>query len=70
MQLRLVVPTSFEHAFKMRLRAWYLRMGYRAVGFASFQHEQPALVPLLSGPVDVAIFERDIALTVPAEANC
>ncbi|KND93104.1 hypothetical protein TOPH_02116 [Tolypocladium ophioglossoides CBS 100239] len=59
MQLELLVPTSFEHAGKARMQAWYLRMGYRVVKLGSFQEEYPALAPLLAGPADYRIFEKE-----------
>ncbi|KAF4512125.1 hypothetical protein G6O67_001305 [Ophiocordyceps sinensis] len=63
-QLELLVPTSFAHAVKLRLQAWYLRMGYRIVRLGSFEQDYPDLVPLLTGPADFRIFEKDISSPV------
>ncbi|UNI17380.1 hypothetical protein JDV02_003723 [Purpureocillium takamizusanense] len=65
MQLELLVPTTFEHALKTRMQAWYLRMGYRIVKLGSFQDEYPALAPLLTGPADYKIFEKDLTPGTP-----
>lgn len=65
MQLELLVPTTFEHALKTRMQAWYLRMGYRIVKLGSFQDEYPALAPLLTGPADYKIFEKDLTSSTP-----
>jgi GNAT superfamily N-acetyltransferase len=58
MQLELLVPTTFNHGFKERMQAWYMRMGYRLVQLAQFEQEYPALAPLLAGPAEYRIFEK------------
>ncbi|KAJ6440900.1 acetyltransferase (GNAT) family domain-containing protein [Purpureocillium lavendulum] len=63
MQLELLVPTTFEHALKTRMQAWYQRMGYRIVKLGKFQDEYPALASLLTGPADYKIFEKDLTST-------
>lgn len=75
MQLHLLVPTGFEHTFKMRLRAWYKRMGYTEVsaegdgehGEGSTESkgkdvasEFPELAPLLAGPALFYVFEKKL----------
>lgn len=61
MQLELLVPTTFNHAFKERMQAWYLRMGYEIVNLGQFEKEYPALAPLLAGPTEYRIFEKPLA---------
>jgi hypothetical protein len=61
MQLELLVPTTFEHAFKSRMQAWYQRRGYRVVKLGSFDQEYPALAVHLVGPVEYRIFHKDLA---------
>lgn len=63
MQLHLLVPASDpEHAFKMRLRQWYERMGYAegAQGGGDFAAAFPALAPLLAGPVVYHCLEKEL----------
>ncbi|RYP57887.1 hypothetical protein DL769_009219 [Monosporascus sp. CRB-8-3] len=57
-QLELLFPTAFEHAFKARLSRWYARMGYEVVCLRSFGDDFPRLVPLLAGPCEYRIFEK------------
>lgn len=58
MQLELLVPTTFNHAFKQRMQAWYLRMGYKIVSLGQFEKDYPSLAPLLTGPTEYRIFEK------------
>ncbi|RYP91943.1 hypothetical protein DL770_001917 [Monosporascus sp. CRB-9-2] len=58
MQLELLFPTAFEHAFKARLQRWYARMGYAEVRLQSFADDFPCLAPLLAGPCEYRIFEK------------
>ncbi|RYP34035.1 hypothetical protein DL767_004477 [Monosporascus sp. MG133] len=57
-QLELLFPTAFEHAFKARLQRWYARMGYAEVRLGSFADDFPCLAPLLAGPCEYRIFEK------------
>ncbi|KAH8193850.1 hypothetical protein TruAng_011984 [Truncatella angustata] len=61
MRLELLVPLGFEHAFKKRLQAWYERMGYVLVKLGVFQDDYPQLAPLLKGPCEYRVFEKDLA---------
>lgn len=58
MQLELLVPTTSKHAFKERMQAWYLRLGYKIVKLESFEKDYPALAPLLVGPTEYRVFEK------------
>ena len=60
MQCELLYPTTFDHAFKARNQAWYLRMGYKIVKLGQFEKEYPALVQHLMGPVEYRIFEKPL----------
>lgn len=60
MQLELLVPLSFEHAFKTRLQTWYTRLGYQLVKLGSFEKEYPELAPLLAGPAEYRVFEKEM----------
>ncbi|RYP09973.1 hypothetical protein DL765_008242 [Monosporascus sp. GIB2] len=57
-ELELLFPTAFEHAFKARLSRWYARMGYEEVCLRSFANDYPRLAPLLAGPCEYRIFEK------------
>ncbi|KAF4978863.1 hypothetical protein FZEAL_4823 [Fusarium zealandicum] len=60
MQLELLVPTTFKHAGKERMMAWYLRLGYKVVKLASFDADYPELAKILAGPTDYTIFEKSL----------
>jgi GNAT superfamily N-acetyltransferase len=60
MQLELLVPQDFEHAFKKRLQEWYLRMGYKLVRLGVFQTDYPQLVSLLRGPCEYRVYEKPL----------
>lgn len=60
MQLELLVPTTFRHAFKERNEAWYRRMGYEVVKLGRFADDWPLLAPQLAGPTDYKIFEKSL----------
>lgn len=60
MQLELLLPVDFEHAFKKRLQDWYLRMGYRIVKLAAFQDEYPQLEVFVSEPCKYQVFEKSL----------
>ncbi|RYO92666.1 hypothetical protein DL762_001569 [Monosporascus cannonballus] len=57
-ELELLFPTAFEHAFKARLSRWYARMGYEEVCLRPFANDFPRLAPLLAGPCEYRIFEK------------
>ncbi|XXG99380.1 hypothetical protein Hte_005717 [Hypoxylon texense] len=59
-QLDLLVPTHMEHAFKVRLGAWYGRLGYTMVGSRDFALDYPHLAPLLAGPTEYRVFEKTL----------
>ncbi|KJZ72405.1 hypothetical protein HIM_08208 [Hirsutella minnesotensis 3608] len=60
MQLEVLVPTWFEHANKIRMQAWYQRLGYSIVELRDFGEDYPALIPLLAGPCAYKIFEKPL----------
>ncbi|KAF4452559.1 hypothetical protein F53441_4578 [Fusarium austroafricanum] len=60
MQLELLVPKTFQHEGKMRLFAWYTRMGYKVVKLGSFGDDYPELVKLLAGPTEYRVFEKSL----------
>ncbi|KAH7120472.1 acyl-CoA N-acyltransferase [Dactylonectria macrodidyma] len=60
MQLELLVPTTFQHAGKERLLAWYLRMGYEVVKLGSFDEDYPELAKILAGPTEYRIFDKSL----------
>ncbi|KAI2620732.1 hypothetical protein GGS26DRAFT_307001 [Hypomontagnella submonticulosa] len=59
-QLELLVPTHFEHAFKVRIGAWYARLGYQIVGRRDFALDYPHLAPLLAGPTEYRVLEKTL----------
>lgn len=59
-RLELLVPSSFHHAFKARLQAWYDKMGYRVVRLGVFQDEYPKMAALLRGPTEYRVFEKTL----------
>lgn len=60
MQLEVLVPTTFHHAGKERMQAWYQRLGYKVVKLGSFGQDYPELAKILSGPTDYKIFEKKL----------
>ncbi|KAI3332398.1 hypothetical protein HD806DRAFT_480439 [Xylariaceae sp. AK1471] len=60
MRLELLVPLHFEHAGKMRLQAWYTRMGYVMTQLRDFSEAYPQLHRLLSGPTEYRVFEKSL----------
>ncbi|KAI3337285.1 hypothetical protein HD806DRAFT_476182 [Xylariaceae sp. AK1471] len=60
MQIELLVPTSFDHPHKVRLQAWYEKMGYRVVAMGDFGADYPHMLPLLVGPTDYRVFEKSL----------
>lgn len=60
MRLELLMPLSFDHAFKKRLQAWYERMDYTLVKLGVFQEEYPQLACLLRGACEYRIYEKSL----------
>ena len=60
MQLDLLVPTLFEHAFKTRLQSWYGRLGYKLVDVGDFATEYPRIAAKLAGPVEYRIYQKPL----------
>jgi hypothetical protein len=59
MQLELVVPAE-AHAHTDVLAAWYGRLGYREVGRRDLADIDPAAVPFLAVPLEVAVMQRPL----------
>lgn len=60
MQLEILIPLTFHHAFKTRLLKWYIRMGYQLVKLGDFVEDYPAIAPLLAGPTEYRVFEKPL----------
>ncbi|KAH9908464.1 hypothetical protein F4778DRAFT_348891 [Xylariomycetidae sp. FL2044] len=60
MRLTLLVPRGYEHAFKMRLQAWYERLGYKVTGVRDFGLDYPELKGELAGETDYRVFEKGL----------
>ncbi|KAI0874737.1 hypothetical protein GGS24DRAFT_327195 [Hypoxylon argillaceum] len=60
MQIELLVPTAAESPHKVRLQAWYEKMGYVLVSMGDFGADYPHMVPLLLGPTDYRVFEKSL----------
>jgi GNAT superfamily N-acetyltransferase len=58
MQLEILIPQTFEHAFKARLLKWYVRMGYQLVKLGNFLEDYPHIAVLLAGPTEYRVFEK------------
>ena len=52
MQLELLVPRGAPHPSKVRLHAWYSRLGYREISRRDFDE------PLLVGPADLVTYRK------------
>jgi GNAT superfamily N-acetyltransferase len=61
MQLELLVPKAWVHPEKERLRAWYTRLGYRAVGTSPFDQVAPHLEARLATPCEFLIFHKPLS---------
>jgi hypothetical protein len=59
-QLEVLVPTGWVHPWKVRLREWYERLGYRVVRTAPFDEVAPQLRPHLATPCEFLIFRKPI----------
>ena len=64
MRIELLFPTAAEHAFKVRLAAWYSRMGYAETANSprSFFDAYPAYAPLLAGVCDYRVYEKRLVV--------
>ena len=60
MRLELLVPRTWSHPVKEFLRAWYTRIGYRAVHTGSLDVAYPELVAKLATPCDFLTFHKDL----------
>ncbi|KAI1163403.1 hypothetical protein F5B18DRAFT_672196 [Nemania serpens] len=69
MRIELLVPTSFESAHKVRLQAWYEKMGYVVVAMGDFRADYPHMVLLLLGPTDYRVFEKSLDITIQTRAS-
>jgi GNAT superfamily N-acetyltransferase len=60
MQLELLVPKTFAHPEKERLRRWYARLGYRVVRTAPFEEMAAHLAPQLATPCEFLLFRKPL----------
>ena len=58
MQLEVLLPRTWTHPVKERLRQWYTRIGYHRVRTSDFGTDYPALAPQLATPCDYVIFHK------------
>ena len=58
MQLELLVPKSWAHPEKDRLRQWYTRLGYEMVRVAPFDEVAAHLASQLATPCEFLIFRK------------
>ena len=61
MQLELLVPKEWVHPEKVRLRAWYTRLGYQIARSAPFDEIAAHLAPQLATPCEFLIFHKPLA---------
>jgi hypothetical protein len=61
MQLELLVPKEWAHPEKERLRAWYIRLGYRVARSAAFEEVAAHLAPQLATPCEFLVFRKRLA---------
>ena len=54
MQLELLVPRGAPHPDKLRLHAWYSRLGYREISRRNFDE------PLLAEPADLVTYRKSL----------
>ena len=59
MQLELLVPLQ-AHPHTDLLAAWYVRLGYREVKRCGLAEVEPAAVPFLAMPLEVAVMQRPL----------
>jgi GNAT superfamily N-acetyltransferase len=60
MQLELLVPQEWVHPHKDRLRRWYIRLGYAAVGKATFEQVATHLASQLATPCEFLVFRKGL----------
>lgn len=60
MQCELLVSKEFDHPFKVRLQAWYERMGYRVVRSVDFGQDHPHLALHLITKAELRVFEKSL----------
>jgi GNAT superfamily N-acetyltransferase len=65
MQLQLLVPKEGVHPEKERLRAWYTRLGYRAVRSAPFEQVAGHLASQLATPCEFLVFRKPLTEVNP-----
>ncbi|KAK5662665.1 hypothetical protein OQA88_8581 [Cercophora sp. LCS_1] len=58
MQCELLVSLEFEHPFKVRLQAWYKRLGYQVVKSEDFGKDYPHLAVHLMTKAELRVFEK------------
>jgi ribosomal protein S18 acetylase RimI-like enzyme len=61
MQLELLVPREGLHPEKERLRAWYLRLGYRLVRTAPFEEIATHAAAELAAPCEFLVFQKPLS---------
>ncbi|KAI1174697.1 hypothetical protein F4777DRAFT_374177 [Nemania sp. FL0916] len=59
-QIELLVPTTWASPHKVRLQAWYEKLGYVLVTAGDFGADYPHMVPLLLGPAEYRVFEKHV----------
>jgi GNAT superfamily N-acetyltransferase len=64
-QLELLVPRDWVHPTKERLRAWYLRLGYRIVRSAPFEEIASHGASELATPCEFLVFRKALAAVGP-----
>jgi GNAT superfamily N-acetyltransferase len=62
MQLEVLVPKTGTHPAKERLRAWYTRLGYRAVRTVPVSEVAAHLASRLAAPCEFLIFRKSLTL--------
>jgi ribosomal protein S18 acetylase RimI-like enzyme len=65
MQLELLVPREGVHPEKERLRAWYMRLGYRVVRSVPFEQVAAHLASQLATPCEFLVFSKPLTEVDP-----
>lgn len=60
-QVELLMPLTWSHPSKVRLEAWYRRMGYQMIREEGLHVLHPQLAPLLSGPSILKIWQKPLS---------
>ncbi|KAI0508785.1 hypothetical protein F5B22DRAFT_384418 [Xylaria bambusicola] len=60
MRLELLFPVHFQHEGKLRLQAWYEKLGYVLIELRDFEKAYPRLFELLSGPTEFRVYEKKL----------